>query len=122
MSYIDTLPTDKDRVRAILGDTSDPELLTDGHINAILGTEDSVSGAVAFLAYELVARYINEPVKVTLDGETEDYTGRLAAWSALASRNATAAQPNGGGVLSFVPVTYGRADTSDEYSRGPWWR
>lgn len=68
MSYDDTLTTDKDKARAALGDTSDDaatELLTDAHINAVLGLY-GLNGGVAFMANELTMRFGQQPDRVTL--------------------------------------------------------
>lgn len=66
MGYDDTLPTDKDKARAALGDTNDSaELLTDGHINAVLGLY-GFNGGLVFLANELTAFFGRKPDRVTL--------------------------------------------------------
>jgi hypothetical protein len=123
-TYLDSLPTERDRVRSDLGGritilpASDP-LLTDEHIDAVLTLEGSRASAVAYLARELVVRFAHEPVKVTAGDMSVDYSPRIGLWEALAARNDTS---DGSGALSFVPATYGSADTIDEYSRVPrWW-
>lgn len=120
MAYDDTLPTDKDRVRAILGDTdTSDELLTDAHIEAVLTAEGSVSAAVAWLADALVARFAQDPVRITADGVTLDYSRRIPVWQSLATRE----RGVGSGALSFVAATFGDATTAtDEYSRPLWWQ
>lgn len=95
-TYDQLLPTTKDRIRALLGDTAvtpgttvipdGDELVTDEHITVVLAEEGSVEAALAFLADELVARFSQEPVKVTLSGLAVDYSARIPAWKDLASR------------------------------------
>lgn len=118
-SYADTLPTDKDVVRAMLGDTDvAAPLLSDPHILAVLGVEGSVAAAAAFLAEELAARFAAQPVRVTGEGTTIDYTGRIEGWQRLALRLRAAVPTADGGGLTGVSVTYRTAAAADEYSRG----
>lgn len=87
MSYSDTLETDLDRARALLGDTSnDPttELLTDDHIDAVLALY-AYTGGVAFLARELAVRFAQTPDRVTLpSGLSVSWSERVKLWTALA--------------------------------------
>lgn len=84
-TYNDTLPTDRDAIRAMLGDTDvDALLLSDAHITAVLASEGSATAAAAFLAEELAARFAHEPVRTTGEGVTIDYSGRIDAWYRLA--------------------------------------
>lgn len=101
-TYDETLPTAKDRARALLGDTAvtpgtttipdDDALLSDGHIAAVLALLTTFEAAVAWLADELVARFAQDPVRVSLTGLSVDYSARIPAWQALAAQmRATAA-------------------------------
>lgn len=119
-SYDDTLPTDKDKARSILGATDDTSattaLVTDEHIEAVLTWQGSLDGAVAFLASELASRYAQMPSDVSLpSGLRVAWRERIATWLALAGR----ASPTGvgSGALSFVPAVYGGEDTADEFAR-----
>lgn len=90
-TYDETLPTDLDRARSLLGDTeinpAEDALHTDEHILAVLDQESTFEAAVAWLADELAARIAQEPVKVRLrDGTTVDYSARIPVWQALATR------------------------------------
>lgn len=110
MSYDETLPTDKDKARALLGDTNeDAELLTDAHIEAALDLY-GYSGGVAFLASELVTRFAQKPTDVGLpSGLRVAWRERIAAWKALAS------QMQNGGVTGAFAFAIGMTRT-DGYS------
>lgn len=88
-SYDEAQPTDLDKARGLLGDTTvDPEtsaLHSDEHIDAIL-TRDGFLLGVAFLADELVTRIGREPVKIASDGSSLDFSARIPAWQTLAGR------------------------------------
>lgn len=88
-SYDEEQPSDLDRARGLLGDTAvEPEtsaLHSDEHIEAVLTREGYALG-VAFLADELVTRFGREPIKIADDGSSLDFSGRIPAWTALATR------------------------------------
>lgn len=119
-TYDETLPTDKDKARSLLGDTDvEPDanaLHSDEHITAVLALEGSLNAAVVYLAKELIAKYAQEPIKITEQGRTIDLSERLRAWRGIVQD--LQSQVSGGG-LSFVPATYGAADSVDEFSRPP---
>lgn len=113
MSYDETLGTDLDKARALLGDTSDDsdtELLTDDHIEAVL-TLYAFNGGVAFLARELAARFAQKPGSVSLPGGLSvSWAERVKTWLALATQ-----MQSGGGVSGFT--AFSRTPTrSDGYS------
>lgn len=84
MSYDETLATDRDVARSLLGDTASV-LLTDAHIDAVLTFKGSLNAAVAFLAGELVTRFAQQPTSISLpSGLSVSYAGRLSSWQALA--------------------------------------
>ncbi len=117
-TYDETLPTDKDVIRSMLGDIDTANALhSDEHIAAVLVLQGSVNAGIVYLANELIARYAQEPVKVTIDDAggqiVVDYTERLKIWRAIVS---TAQSGINGGGISFVPASYG-VDATDEYSR-----
>ncbi len=94
MPYDDSLPTDLDRARALLGDTASTELLTDDHITAVLGLY-AFNGAVAFMAEELATRFAQQPGSVALpSGLSVSWSARVSAWQALAK------QMRAGGVVA----------------------
>lgn len=94
MSYDDTLPTDLDKARALLGDTASTELLTDDHIEAVLALY-AFNGGVAFLAQELATRYAQKPGSVSLpSGLSVSWAERVKTWLALAQ------QMRAGGVVT----------------------
>lgn len=80
--------TIRDRIRYRLGDTDTTNaLVTDAEIAAALDLESQVeTDALVFLADGLIARYGREPIKITQDGQTLDFTGRLAMWQGLLDR------------------------------------
>lgn len=113
MSYDDSLSTNTDKARALLGDTSnDPatELVTDDHIDAALLLY-SFNGGVAFLASELASRFAQKPGSVGLPGGLSvSWADRVKTWLALA------AQMRAGGVVtgSAFAVNPPRADGYQE--------
>jgi hypothetical protein len=113
MSYSDTLDTDLDKARALLGDTSNnaaTELLTDDHIDAVL-TLYAFNGGVSFLARELASRYAQQPGSVSLpSGLSVSWAERVKTWLALAI------QMQAGGVTAFTAfsVTPTRSDGYSE--------
>lgn len=88
-TYDELLPTDRDRARALLGDTDVPDnaLLTDAHIDAVLTLLGTFEAGVAFLADSLVAQIAQEPDSVKLpSGLAVSWKERIDAWTALAAR------------------------------------
>jgi hypothetical protein len=101
MSYDDTLPTDKDYVRFVLGDTETAELLTDAQILAVLATMTRNS-TIAFLAQGLAARYAQNPDRVTLpSGLSVAWSERVKYWRDLAASGGTLGS---GGAFSVMPT------------------
>lgn len=113
MPYDDTLQTDRDRARSILGDTDDDHPLhSDDHIEAVLTAQGSLALGVSYLAHELVVRYEQDPVKFENAGGSYDFKERLTSWRLLATpyraalaatmtaaTGTTAAQTLSGGVI-----------------------
>lgn len=124
-SYDDALPEDRDKIRAILGDTNSGDWLhTDSHIDAVLTWQASIDAAVAFLARELIARYARQPVVVTATGETVNYSDRLKSWQQIIDRAdaALTTDTTGAGAITMVTANYGAATASDDLDRTPiWW-
>lgn len=118
-TFDETLPTDKDRARAILGDTTmtDP-LLTDAHISAVISLQGGLAAGVVFLAEELMARYARDPLRTTVEGVTVDYSANVALWRRVADRQQSTLSAAAASGLSFVTADYG-APATDEYAR-PW--
>jgi hypothetical protein len=86
MSYDPTSTADRDRARALLGDTDFDELLTDAHMDAVL-TQYGYTLGVAFLADELAVRFARQPGSVSLpSGLSVSWPDRVAAWVRLATR------------------------------------
>lgn len=117
-TYDDTLATEKDVARAMLGDTDmDAPIFSDEHITAVLTLSGGVEAGVAALARELIATYAHQPVRRTAYGISVDYTNRLAAWQQIALYTGS-----GGGAAFAVAST--RADgyaqtaaSGDEFAR-----
>jgi hypothetical protein len=90
---------DLDLVRLALGDTdTTAQVLSDEYIDGALSLYVTVAATVTKLASELVARYGREPVRVTVDELTVDYSERLSTWRALIS--------GGSGGVVVSPITY----------------
>lgn len=107
-SYDEEQPSDLDRARGLLGDTTvEPEtsaLHTDEHIEAILARDDFYLG-VAFLADELVARIGREPVRIAADGSSLDFSARIPAWEKLAGRMRAAAAAASSSATQSAPIS-----------------
>lgn len=84
-NYNPALQSVRDRTRFRLGDTDiDSPLLYDEEIAAALALKGSVEDDTClYLAKALLARYGREPVKVTQDGQTLDFSARIGVWQAL---------------------------------------
>jgi hypothetical protein len=119
-SYNDTLPTDRDKLRALIGDTDiGALLLSDDHLDAVLLLKTTVTASVVFCADELIARFANQPVVISSQGETTDYRERLSTWRAISNQakaEITNASNVGGSPFTFVAASYGNPET-DEYAR-----
>ena len=114
-TYDDGLPTPKDQVRFRLGDTDmDAPLLSDYAIEQAVFTEGSALAAASFLASGLVAQYGRQPVKISADGVTFDYTILLKTWQTLAASTTSSVGTAGG--LTFVP----RSDVRQLSSPDEW--
>ncbi len=96
-TYSSLLSTARDKVRFRLGDTDTASsLLSDEEIAAVLTLKGSVEDdACLYLAKGLLARYGREPVKITQDGQTLDFSARIGVWEALV---AELSQASSGGI------------------------
>lgn len=107
-SYNEEQPTALDKARGLLGDTTvEPEtqaLHSDEHIEAILA-RDGFDLGVAFLADELVTRIGREPVRISDDGSSLDFSARIPAWSALATRMRAAAAQATAASAASAPIS-----------------
>lgn len=124
-TYDDTLPTDRDKARSLLGTTDVTSeataLVTDEHIDAVLTWKADLDRAVAFLASELATRFAQKPSDVSLpSGLRTSWRDRISTWLTLAERAGGGAFGDGGG-LSFVPANYGGTTAADEFARPECW-
>lgn len=103
MGYDPTLPTDKDYVRFVLGDTETVELLPDAQILAVLST-NTRNGSIAFLAQGLAARYARKPTSISSSGDSLVWAERVKYWLSLV---ASGGQAGASGAFSTTPT---RAD------------
>lgn len=120
-TYNDTLPTDRDRVRAIIGATDVSSeaaaLVSDEHIDAVLDWKQSLDGAVSFIAGELASQYAQQPGSVRLpSGLAVSWSDRVKRWSELAASAASGGITNTASVTQ-VPVIYNPIAVRDEFSR-----
>lgn len=117
MPYSDTLETDLDKARAMLGDTSTTELLTDDHIETVLAMYSTFDLALAFMADELAVRYAQEPGSVSLpSGLSVSWAERVKEWRRIADNARLGVLSAGTSALSFVDKTFG-VPTTEEFSR-----
>jgi hypothetical protein len=83
-TYDNTLATTKDKIRFRMGDTDTVDaLLQDEEIAAALNLTATEDAAVAFLANGLIQRYSRDPIKVTADGVTMDFSAKIEAWQRM---------------------------------------
>lgn len=120
-TFDESLPSPKDRIRLLLGDTGDPCLRSDETINALVAAVGEAA-ATAELAAGLAIYYAQQPDAMSADGATISYRARVEAMRALAktSAEAAAAASGRGGTTSA------RAMRDDdclgaEYRRPEWW-
>jgi hypothetical protein len=99
MPYDATLPTDRDYVRFVLGDTETVELLTDATIAAVLAMK-ARDAAIAFLAQGLAARFAQLPTTITTSGDSLTWAKRVDYWLSLAANGGVVP---GGGAFSVNP-------------------
>lgn len=105
MPYDPTLPTDKDYVRFVLGDTETTELLPDTQILAVLAT-NTRNGTIALLAQGLAARYAQRVDRVTLpSGLSVAWSERVKYWLSLVASGGVA-----GGSFAAFSVAPNRTD------------
>lgn len=126
MSYDDTLATDRDRARSLIGDTDESaELHSDEHIDAVLTEQGSLGMAVSYLAHELVVRYEQDPISFRDAGGEFNFSQRLTTWRLLATayrtvitaQAAASVAAASSSPFSSVAVTYSGDSTTDEYGR-----
>lgn len=101
MSYDPALPTTRDRVRALIGDTTTPELFPDATYDAIIAVETGVYAAASRIARMLAAQYAR-----MVDQEVGQVSARYSQlfdhYSALADHMAAAVGSSADG----APVPY----------------
>jgi hypothetical protein len=119
-TYDDTLPTDRDKARSLIGDVNmDAPLMSDEHMDSVLSWQGSLQGAVAYLAQELIAKFSSSPIRKTAGNITVDYTENIKQWQLIVA--ASQQQLSGGGLV-FVPATYTGEALTDEWGRPEvWW-
>jgi hypothetical protein len=86
MAYDPALALARDRVRFVVGDTDDNNVLVpDATYNYWLDTAGLTERqAVATIARYLISRYSQEPTRVSLpDGTTADFSERINGWTAI---------------------------------------
>lgn len=121
-SYDDRLITDRDRLRAMVGDTqADSFLLSNDHLDAVLSIQGTLGSALAFCCDELIARFANEPVVWSSQGESTDFRERIATWRLISAQAKANGATPGHQSFQFVKATYGNP-TTDEYSQGTRYR
>ncbi len=117
-TYDEELPDDRDKVRVIIGDTDVSDaLMSDEHIDAVLGLEGGVAAASVFLLDELIARYSHDPMKVERGGLVMDFTKRLEWWAKMRERQQAIVDSDAGtSAWSSIPRTLANTVARDEYS------
>lgn len=86
MSYDPTLPTEKDRLRQIVGDVSIPELRTDDEYEAVLSSYP-FTYAVVVICESLASQYAVLPDEYDEQGRIRvSWRNRGASWLEIAKR------------------------------------
>lgn len=81
VTYNGGLTLARDRLRFQLGDTDTSNaLLTDEEIAGAVTLQSTEDAALLYLAKGLLRRWAREPVRVSADGTTFDWSGRLEVW------------------------------------------
>lgn len=113
MSFDPLLPTDKDIIRDLLGDTDEAnELRSDAYILANITRLGSMEAALAWTARSLIAEISQQPVKTRLsDGLSVDYSARIPAWQAILIEYGTGAQNGSYGFSLDAPRVDGYTET-----------
>lgn len=119
MSFSDTLETQLDQARFLLGDTTnDPstELLTDDHIDAVLALY-AFNPAVAFMAEGLAARFAQKVSSVGLPGGlSASWAERVKNWKDIAAQMRAGGVTSGGAFAVTTKRGDGYADLAAESS------
>lgn len=119
-TYDDTLPSDRDKARSVLGitdvSTAELALVSDEYIDAVLVWKDGLDGAVAFIAASLASRYAQMPTSVSSSGKSVSWGERVRNWLALAA-SAGAGGITNVAALSQVPIDYGTPAITEEFAR-----
>jgi len=108
------------RVRAAVGDTSDPPLINDGErrYDFFVSSEPTEAAAMLRAARELEAEISLQPVRTGAGGLSVDYSGRLTFLRRVIGELAGAVDASAAASpLQFVPVVYRDASATDEFSR-----
>jgi hypothetical protein len=86
VSYTNTLPTNKDKVRLLIGDTdTSAEMLVDNEINAVLALQPTVTFAAAACADAIAAKYARK-VDLSIGATSVSLSQRAEAFRDLAAR------------------------------------
>lgn len=115
-TYIETLPTPKDRIRHRLGDTKDPGLRSDEMIEALVAS-DGESLATALLAEGLASEFAQRPNSLnTPDGLGLTWGERIKQWQKLADdiRSTLVSEAEVNSRLKLQTFSLQRADRHEE--------
>lgn len=119
-SYDETLPTAKDRIRHMLGDTAAPGLRSDETIQALLVSTSEVE-TTAILAEGLAVEYAQQPDSVSIPGgPTVSFRSLISTWLDVAKRARASIEETvvAGVSMTITPKRYDIPDPpSGEYTR-----
>lgn len=124
-TYSNNLPTAKDRMRQLLGDTNMANALRqDEEYLALLAGYTTETEATAVMAESLAAQFAQEPGYISTDGVTVQWSDRVKTWLELSARLRKALSElvgTSGKVGRVVkPQNYNDSESAGEYVR-PYW-
>jgi hypothetical protein len=124
-TYSNNLPTAKDRMRHLLGDTDmENALRQDEEYLALLAGYPTETEATAVMAESLAAQFGQEPDSVSTDGTTVSWHDRVKTWLELATRLRTALKEikvtSGSVGRVLKPHHYNDRPETSQYVRPPW--
>lgn len=120
MPYDPSLPTDRDRVRRLIGDVSATPLLADSEIDWVLGRFADLDRAAAECA-DLIAAQFAPGVRMSVGDQSVDAHQRFAHYTELAkrlrARAVAASVPYAGGTRRAEKVAIADRDATRPFFR-----
>jgi hypothetical protein len=123
-TFDQTLPTPKDRMRHLVGDTDMANPLRQDETYLALLVQYSETGATEQMAIALAAQYGQMPDTFSDDGTAVSWKDRVKTWLELAARMRTALNEmdakTGAALRVIKPISYCDLENETEYRRPMW--